>query len=66
MRDRCVAELVESWYYILMDTSSNDENIKMCLQIVGLYIEWIDVSLIVNDKFVYYIHFIDLHYLYVL
>ena len=52
MRDRCVAELVESWYYILMDTSSNDENIKMCLQIVGLYIEWIDVSLIVNDKLV--------------
>ena len=61
MRDRCVPELVESWYYILMDTSSNDENIKMCLQIVGLYIEWIDVSLIVNDKFVCYKPFIKIY-----
>lgn len=50
MRDQCVKELVESWYYILT-TNINVTITSLCLKIVGRYIEWIDVNLIVNNRF---------------
>ena len=32
--------------------SSNPELTCLCLEVVGLYVSWIDINLIANDKFV--------------
>lgn len=51
MRDQCVNDLVESWYYILVSPNTNQPCLILCLKIIGRYITWIDVNLIVNDRF---------------
>ncbi|XP_029201596.2 exportin-T-like [Acropora millepora] len=53
MRDTCVVELVESWYKILQTYESSVSSLTcLCLDVIGAYIEWIDIGLVANDKFI--------------
>ncbi|XP_015780138.1 PREDICTED: exportin-T-like [Acropora digitifera] len=53
MRDTCVVELVESWYNILQTYESSVSSLTcLCLDVIGAYIEWIDIGLVANDKFI--------------
>ena len=53
MREQCLPQLVESWYSILVNYSSSDPSlVNSCLAVVSLYTDWIDVDLIVNERFI--------------
>ncbi|MGH0116589.1 UNVERIFIED_CONTAM: hypothetical protein FKN15_014789 [Acipenser sinensis] len=53
MREQCIPSLVESWYEILHTYQhSNSELTCQCLEVVGAFVSWIDLSLIANDRFV--------------
>ncbi|MFT7796761.1 exportin-T isoform X1, partial [Arapaima gigas] len=53
MREQCIPSLVESWYQILHTYEhTNSELTCQCLEVVGAYVSWIDLSLIANDRFV--------------
>lgn len=53
MRDNCITELVDSWYQILKTyENSLPSLICLCLDVIGAYIEWIDIGLIANEKFI--------------
>ncbi|CAG8500890.1 6782_t:CDS:10 [Ambispora leptoticha] len=52
MRTGDVQKLTSTLYDILIDYRLQDQDIvQMCLKIIGLYIAWIDVSLIVNEAY---------------
>nr|XP_039263647.1 LOW QUALITY PROTEIN: exportin-T-like [Styela clava] len=53
MRETCIPAMVESWYNLLLLCTQNpNPNIaSMCLDVVGAYIEWIDINMIANEKF---------------
>ncbi|XP_062522258.1 exportin-T-like [Corticium candelabrum] len=51
MRQQCVPQLVDSLLQILeMTEQRNDELACLCLDVVGKYVAWIDINLVVNDK----------------
>ncbi|XP_071960983.1 exportin-T-like isoform X2 [Antedon mediterranea] len=53
MRVRCVNDLVESWYQILETYESTHPELACdCIEVIGLYVSWIDIGLIANDRFV--------------
>ena len=53
IRERCVNYLVESWYILLKEnTNKNAEITCQTLEVIGIYIDWIDINLIVNARFV--------------
>ncbi|CAG8496785.1 4753_t:CDS:10, partial [Cetraspora pellucida] len=53
MRRNDVQKLATVWYDILKDYCTRNQDVaEMCLKIVGLYISWIDISLIVNESFI--------------
>lgn len=53
MRETCVTQLVESWYRIITGYEvANPSLVCMCLNVVGLYVAWIDILLVANDNFV--------------
>ncbi|XP_072181720.1 exportin-T-like [Diadema setosum] len=53
MRERCIKELVDSWFHILKNyESSNPELACLCLEVVGVYVSWVDINLIANERFV--------------
>jgi len=53
MRAGDIQKLATIWYEILNDYRLQNQDIaQMCLKIIGLYIAWIDISLIVNDAFI--------------
>ncbi|XP_036373657.1 exportin-T-like isoform X1 [Megalops cyprinoides] len=53
MREQCIPALVESWYQILQAyQQTHSELTCQCLEVVGTYVSWIDLSLIANDRFV--------------
>ncbi|CAG8633550.1 24667_t:CDS:10 [Dentiscutata erythropus] len=53
MRRNDVQKLATAWYDILKDYCTRNQDVaEMCLKIVGLYISWIDISLIVNESFI--------------
>ncbi|KAJ8398881.1 hypothetical protein AAFF_G00417890 [Aldrovandia affinis] len=53
MREQCVPALVESWYQILQAYQhTNSELTCQCLEVVGTYVSWIDLTLIANERFV--------------
>lgn len=53
MRDTCITELVDSWYRILQTYESSASSLTcLCLDVIGAYIEWIDIVLIANDRFI--------------
>ncbi|XP_012587721.1 PREDICTED: exportin-T [Condylura cristata] len=52
MREQCIPNLVESWYQILQNYQyTNSEVTCQCLEVVGAYVSWIDLSLVANDRF---------------
>ena len=53
IRERCVSDLVESWYILLKENNvKNPEITCQTLDVIGAYISWIDINLIVNSRFV--------------
>ncbi|CAG8808470.1 24641_t:CDS:2, partial [Racocetra persica] len=53
MRRNDVQKLATAWYDILKDYCTRNQDVaEMCLKIIGLYISWIDISLIVNESFI--------------
>ncbi|XP_055934059.1 exportin-T-like [Argiope bruennichi] len=53
MRETCITKLVDSWHHILVTYKNVDtEIVCLCLEVIGAYIAWIDISLIANDRFV--------------
>jgi len=61
MREKDVVQLVDAWMGILdgvkSGSISNDIG-EVCLEVVGQYVEWIDINLIVNDNFMAYLFFL--------
>ncbi|KAK5581602.1 hypothetical protein RB653_001639 [Dictyostelium firmibasis] len=51
MRESAITKIVASWYEILVHHQSSSL-INMTLQNIKTYVGWIDISLIVNDKFI--------------
>ncbi|KAM9976063.1 hypothetical protein ACTFIR_009904 [Dictyostelium discoideum] len=51
MRENAITKIVASWYEILVHHQS-PPLINMTLQNIKTYVGWIDISLIVNDKFI--------------
>ncbi|KAK3579421.1 hypothetical protein CHS0354_029730 [Potamilus streckersoni] len=53
MREDCVKNLSDSWLQILTEyESSHVELVCTCLEVIGKYISWIEISLIANNRFV--------------
>nr|DBA31080.1 TPA: hypothetical protein GDO54_006990 [Pyxicephalus adspersus] len=53
MREQCIPNLVESWYQILQTYQhTNSELTCQCLEVIGAYVSWIDLTLIANDRFI--------------
>ncbi|PSN51529.1 Exportin-T [Blattella germanica] len=53
MRGSCVEKLVESWFHILKSyEASHLELVNHCLEVVGAYVSWIDITLVANDRFI--------------
>ncbi|XP_067932118.1 exportin-T-like [Watersipora subatra] len=53
MRDHCIVQLVDSWYDLMIQYESTyPALVCLCLDIIGLYVAWIDINLIANDKIV--------------
>ena len=53
IREHCVSDLVNSWYVLLKENSNKNAEITcQTLEVIGIYIDWIDSNLIVNDRFV--------------
>lgn len=51
MREQCIPSLVESWFQILTAYQrSHPELTCQCLEVVGAYVSWIDLSLIANER----------------
>jgi len=58
MRLKCVNELVESWQLLLKEHSAKNPEITcQCLEIIGQYASWIEISLIVNERFLEFFSF---------
>lgn len=59
MREQCVPNLVESWYQILQTYQhTNSEVTCQCLEVIGAYVSWIDLTLIANDRYTCIVHII--------
>jgi exportin-T len=53
IRERCVTDLVESWYVLLKEhTNKNAEITCQALEVISVYISWIDINLVANSRFV--------------
>ncbi|KAF9345126.1 pre-tRNA nuclear export protein [Mortierella sp. AD094] len=53
MRERDVPTLANAWYELLAEYKERSLDFaEMLLRIVGVYVAWIDISLIVNERFV--------------
>ena len=52
MREECISQLVESWIRILVEPSGvTPETSCTTLRVVGLYAQWIDLSYVINSRF---------------
>lgn len=53
IRTHCVNSIVESWFILLKDHSNKNAEITcQTLEVIGAYISWIEINLIVNNRFV--------------
>ncbi|KAF9966276.1 pre-tRNA nuclear export protein [Mortierella alpina] len=53
MREQDVPRLANAWYELLTEYKERSLDFaEMLLRIVGVYVAWIDISLIVNERFV--------------
>lgn len=51
MREQCIPNLVESWFQILQTyQQTHPELTCQCLEVVGAFVSWIELSLIANDR----------------
>lgn len=51
MRETCLHDLAEAWYNLLRAyQSANPDLAAAVLSTVGRYVNWIDVSLVVNER----------------
>eukprot|EP00796_Vickermania_ingenoplastis_P006257 gene6257-4506_t len=58
MREAIIPELVQMWYEILFDSRSHrPEMIKLCLDVVKLYAEWIDIGLLLEDRWIHLLYY---------
>lgn len=58
IRDICVNDLVESWFILLKEYSNRNVQITcQTLEVIGAYISWIDINLIVNTRFIEYFNY---------
>jgi exportin-T len=58
IREHSVSNLVESWYQLLKEHSNKNPEITcQCLEVIGAYISWIEINLIVNNKFLEFFSF---------
>lgn len=49
-RERDVGKLVAAWQEILAQWNGSDKDvIEMCLKVIGRWVSWIDISLVVNE-----------------
>jgi exportin-T len=52
IREHAVNSLVESWYLLLKEHSNKNPEITcQTLEVIGAYISWIEINLIVNNRF---------------
>ncbi len=52
LRDRDVQKVAKSWQNILQYwNGKNDNLVEKCLKVVGRWVNWVDISLIVNQEF---------------
>lgn len=59
IRERHIVDLVNSWYTIL--TCQGQDLSRLCLEVLGAYVAWIDIGLVANDRFVdALVHFLSL------
>ncbi|KAL8603758.1 hypothetical protein ACOMHN_024374 [Nucella lapillus] len=53
MRENCVEHLASSWLHIMnLYEETHPEMVCMCLDMVGRYVSWIDISLVANSGYV--------------
>lgn len=53
IREADVDKLVSSWFHILdLYQNSHPQIASQCMNVIGAYISWIEISLIANDQFV--------------
>jgi exportin-T len=58
IRRECMHDLVESWYALLKEHSNkNCEITCQTLEIIGKYVSWIEINLIVNSRFLEFFSF---------
>ncbi|KAK8756257.1 hypothetical protein V5799_001049 [Amblyomma americanum] len=64
IRETHVVDLVNSWYTILTSQCQSPAGVelcRLCLEVVGAYVAWIDIGLVANDRFVdALVHFLSL------
>ena len=58
IRQHCVNDLVESWFLLLGKNSNKNAEITcQTLEVIGAYISWIEINLIVNIRFMEFFKF---------
>lgn len=51
MRENCLPQIADAWYSILQLQYSAPSLCAMCLNTLAQYINWIDISLVANERF---------------
>ena len=53
IRMHCMNDLVESWFALLKEYSSKNAEITcQALEVIGAYVSWIEINLVVNARFI--------------
>ena len=53
IREKCINQLIESWFLLLKENNnSNPELTCQTLDVIAAYISWVDINLIVNNRFI--------------
>ncbi|QSL64544.1 hypothetical protein MERGE_001845 [Pneumocystis wakefieldiae] len=56
IRQNDMHRLTDSWYRLMIEYQQTNKNIvELCMKVVGKYISWIDISLIVNNSYMSFI-----------
>ncbi|XP_022238268.1 exportin-T-like isoform X1 [Limulus polyphemus] len=53
VRECSIMRLVDSWFHIVTTYQTSSPELScLCLEVIGAYVAWIDISLIANNRFV--------------
>ncbi|KTW27617.1 hypothetical protein T552_02059 [Pneumocystis carinii B80] len=56
IRQNDIHHLTDSWYRLMIEYQQINKNIvELCMKVVGKYISWIDISLIVNNSYMTFV-----------